>query len=99
MYLVLGSASGTAPGFPLGTVTLPLVFDGYTSFTIANSNTALLNQTFGVLDPTGAAQASFALPAGTSPALAGAVLNHAFLDLDGFAVDFVSNAVAVTLTP
>ena len=46
--------------------------------------------------------ASFALPAGADPALAGLTLNHAFAVLDlfgGGAVVFASNAVPLTLVP
>lgn len=103
LFLVLGSASGTAPGIPLDGLLLPLaVPDPYFNFTLGSPGTPPLTGSLGSLDPAGEAAAAFTLPPGTLPSLAGLLLHHAFLVLDvaasGQAV-FASNAVAVSLVP
>jgi hypothetical protein len=99
LYWVLGSVSGVAPGFPAGPLTLPLAFDGYFSFTVANANSTLLQSTFGLLDAAGTATATIQLPAGSSPGLAGFVGNHAYVTLDPLYLipTSVSNPVALSL--
>jgi hypothetical protein len=54
-----------------------------------------------VLDPSGKANAAFALPPGTDPGLAGLVLHHAYCVLDAatLQLEAVSPAVPVTLVP
>src|SRR5262245_34474141 len=99
LYIVLGSVSGTSPGFPAGAFTLPLNLDGYFLFTLLNPNTGLLANSLGFLGGAGTAQASFNIPPGTDPSLAGLVVNHAYgiVDPVSGAVLGVSNSVAVTL--
>lgn len=101
LYLVLGSLSGTDPGLPLESVVLPLNPDDYTTFTLTNaSDGVILVDTLGLLDAQGTAAAAIQVPPWLSPSLAGTVLNHAFLALDGFgSVGFASNAVELTLLP
>lgn len=101
LYLVLGSVTGTSPGLNLGGSTLPLNLDGYFDFTLAHSNSPILQGTFGALDAGGAATAAINVPAATSPALAGVVGNHAFVTLAplGLSVTGASNSVSVTLVP
>lgn len=78
LYLLLGSASGTSPGLPLGGGLLPLNPGPYFSLTLNNPNAAPLAQSFAVLDGAGEAQASFSLPPASSPALAGLSVHHAY---------------------
>ena len=93
LYLVLGSATGTAPGIPIGTLELPLVMDNYTQLTLSAPNQGLLEDTLGLLDSNGQALARFDLPGGQLDlGLAGLELNHAFLVLD------VSQGLAVPAT-
>lgn len=101
VYFVLGSATGSAPGVPLGGgFTAPLVPDAYTNLTLAGANGVLLRSTLGVLDAAGGGHAALALQPGTLPGLAGTTLHHAFLAWDGFgALSFVSNATEVALVP
>ncbi|MEM7310919.1 MAG: hypothetical protein AAF682_29890 [Planctomycetota bacterium] len=101
LYGLVGSASGTSPGFPLGGFVLPLNPDPYFNVTLANPAGSPLANAFGVLDAAGGAAASFGLPAGSNPALAGATVAHAFAVVDplGFAVELVSNSAAVELLP
>jgi hypothetical protein len=98
-YLVLGSASGTAPGFGVpGTgLTLPLNFDAYTSLTLTGANQAPFGNTFGLTGANGQATATI-----TVPVLVGVPdldLFHAFVELDpvSAAVTGVSNAEPLLL--
>ncbi|QDU69879.1 FG-GAP repeat protein [Engelhardtia mirabilis] len=78
-YLMLGSASGTQPSIPLpGGLALPLVLDAYTDLTLAGGG-GLLSGNFGTLGPLGDAVATFALPAGSDPVLAGLTVHHAYV--------------------
>jgi hypothetical protein len=80
-YMILGSATGTAPGVDLvGDVTIPLVVDGYTHFTLAGAP-HIVNQVAS-LDVWGKAFAQLDLPPGLPPALAGLTIHHAFVWLD-----------------
>jgi len=101
-YLLLGSASGTAPGVPIQDVILPLAFpDPWFSFTLQNPNTAPLGNSFGILDAGASGASTFTLPPGSPAAVVGLTLNHAFLGIDlssGGGVTFASNAVPVQLT-
>ncbi|MEO0652917.1 MAG: hypothetical protein AAFZ65_19740, partial [Planctomycetota bacterium] len=94
LYAVLGSASGTAPGVPLGSVELPLVFDAYTATTLVLTNQPPFVETFGVLDALGGATAAIELPAGSNPNLAGLELDHAWV-----AIDFLTAAVTFASQP
>lgn len=97
-YLVIGSVTGTSPGFRLGSVTVPLVVDGYTVHTAFTPNTPPLTSSAGVLSASGAATASFTLPAGLASSLIGVKLYHAYVTFDGaIAVRMASNPVVVTL--
>jgi hypothetical protein len=101
LYWLLGSLSGTSPGLPAGAFTLPLTPDGYFNFTLSNPNSALLQNTFGILDAAGAGSSTIQVPAGLSPSLAGVSGNHAFvtLSLPSATATGVSNPVALTLAP
>jgi hypothetical protein len=81
-YLIAGSFSGTAPGFPLGGFTIQLNIDPYLFFTVNNLNSQILNGNFGVLNSLGQGTAVFSLPPGSDPALAGVTINHVGLVLD-----------------
>ena len=93
-YWILGSASGTAPGTKLGPIVLPLNFDSYLQHTLTYPNMHIVASA-GVLDSTGAADASMTLPPGLSPALPGTVLYHAFLVLTAAGIQ--SGSIAVPL--
>ena len=101
-YVVLGSATGTAPGVAVDSVVLPLVADAYSTVTLTNANQPPFGNTLGVLDAAGQAVATLTVPPGTSPALAGLTLFHAYLALDptfGFHATLASNAVPLELVP
>jgi len=95
-YILLGSASGTAPGVPLGSVTLPLNPDAYTNLVLAGGGS--FSGFLGFLDGNGSATAALIVPAGTlSPSLVGLSLRHAALVFDGVGFTFASNPVAFEL--
>lgn len=64
-FLVIGSTSGTEPGFRLGASAVPLNFDAYTRETIARPNEVPLYGSSGFLDEQGRATVWFSVPAGT----------------------------------
>lgn len=99
LYFVLGTTSGTAPGTPIGPVTLPLNADAYTTFTATVPNSALLSSSLGFLGASGKASAAFHLPAGAPASLAGLSAHHAFLVFDLKADQTGSGAILVASNP
>lgn len=65
IYLLAWGGSGTSPGLPLGGLTLPLNFDGFTQTGLDALNGPVFGQFLGVLDPQGVARAQFTLPPAT----------------------------------
>lgn len=101
-YLLLGSASGEAPGVTLrSNLVLPLRPDAYFRFTLSRPNSAWLADSLGVLDEAGRASAVLELPAGSRPTLAGVVLHHAFATFDPLtgAATSTGKTMPVTLVP
>jgi hypothetical protein len=102
LYMLAGSASGSAPGLLLGSVSLPLNPDPYFYHAINHPNHPPLNDSVGFLDLDGRAQAAFVVPAGTFPSLAGVTWHHAFVAWDIFGAlgaTFASDAVPITFVP
>lgn len=81
LRILLGSASGTAPGVLVDGVLVALVPDAYTQLLLGNPNLPPWSGTLGVFPPSGKSQASLALPPGSSPALAGLALDHVLVVL------------------
>jgi len=101
VYVVLGSASGTDPGFDVAGVHVPLnPLDFYFTHTLKASG-GPLTPALGALDAQGRADVAFALPAGLDPALAGLTLHHAFgvFDATTGVVHLSSNAEPLELQP
>ena len=103
-YLILGSGSGTSPGFPINDVVLPLVVDAYTVYSLQSANKGPFSNTVGVLDAAGKTTASLTLPGLLDPSLAGTTLHHAALGFNlipgvSIRAEYVSNPVAVMLVP
>ncbi len=101
-YLVLGSLSGTQPGFVYETFQVPLNADVYFAHTLTSPNAPPLSGQFGVLDANGTGLTRFTLPPGTQPALAGSVVDHAAFVIDSGPIPLltvVTNPVGLTLTP
>lgn len=101
-YWVVGSASGTTPGLPIGALTLPLAYDAYTQQTIFAPNTPPLYAAFGALDAQGRATAAFGSNPGQFTGLEETVLHHAVAVLDPLSaqvVTWISPAVRLELRP
>ncbi len=100
IHVLLGSLSGTVPGTPLPQGTLPLNVDAYTQWVLANPNSPVLQNSFGVLDAQGDAIATFVLPAGSPPGLVGSTVVHAYVVVSvPPSVDHISNAVSLAFRP
>jgi hypothetical protein len=102
-YLILGSATGTAPGFPYAGQLVPLNPDAYMVFTLLNPNTPPLLGSGGLLDAFGSTSAAFTLPPLSDPGLVGLQVNHAgvVLSLGGgaIAIDEVTIPASLDLVP
>ena len=101
-FLILGSLTGTAPGIPLGGgITLPLVIDSYTIFSVENTNQPpIFGNTLGVLDGMAAATSTFTLPPGIAGPAVGLSLHHASLILDpSLAPAYATNPISVRIDP
>jgi len=110
-YAILGSATGTSPGVPIGfwpgAPAVPLNWDPYYVFTVNHVGVggSPLSGSLGVLDPDGRASAAFHLPAGSSPSVVGLVLHHAFVVIDPTPLpgqpmlDAASTAASVQIVP
>lgn len=98
-FLLLGSATGFDPGFRLARWRVPLLRDWYFELSLPGQRSAPFVNNLGVLQAS-APQASVTLdvPPGTSLALAGLKLYHAFVVLD-HGVAHVSNVTTLTLVP
>lgn len=95
-YWILGSFTGTQPGFKIGNVTVPLVVDPYTSVTITSANSQPFSGFRGVLDSAGKATAAINVPPLAN--LAPFTLYHAFVVYDATGtLHFASNPVVLGL--
>jgi hypothetical protein len=105
LYVLLGTISGTAPGVPVGSFTVPLNPDAYLIRTFNFPSTPPLGNSIGIMSPAssggGQASATFSLPPALAPTLVGLTVHHAFVsvDLQTGNVNFVSNAVPLALLP
>lgn len=61
-YLILGTMSGTSPGFRLGGLQVPINIDAFTTFVLGLSTSQAFQGFFGVLDQNGNACAKMTLP-------------------------------------
>jgi len=100
-YWMFGSVTGTAPGILFdGGALLPLNFDPYFALTLNTPFLGIFTNFLSLLDGSGQGGAAVTVPAATDPSLVGITLYHAYTTAAVFgAVDFASNAVAVTLVP
>lgn len=100
LYLLLSTISGTAPGTPVGGVSVPLNLDDITLWSIASANAGPYIDSLGFFEPDGTADAVFTVPAGGSSDLVGVELHHAYVVLDSNGVlTFASNPVPLLLVP
>jgi hypothetical protein len=102
IYWVLGTTSGTEPGFLYGSIAVPLNPDPYVAFTLSHPNSSLMPQSVGVLDAEAKGVSWFIWPDGfVSPALVGLEVHHAcgLIDPLTLAVELVSNAASLIIGP
>lgn len=99
-YRVVGSFSGTLPGFSVKGVHVPLNPDFYTSYSLANPNTPPLSGFAGTLNANGMGTAIVELAPEQALSLAGVVIHHAYAVFHPTSgrLETVSNAVALGLT-
>lgn len=98
IFWMLGSLSGTLPGFRVNGFVVPLNHDSYTTYTLVHLNAGPLLPSVGILDGQGQAGAALTIPAGTGPGLAGVTVNHAYVLLTPN-LEFASNSASLTLIP
>ncbi|MHC4944376.1 MAG: C25 family cysteine peptidase [Planctomycetota bacterium] len=97
-YIVLGTLSGTSPGFALpGGMILPTNWDAFTDLIMMLLNTAVFQSFMGTLDGAGTASATVNTFGALDPVLVGETAHFAFTL--GNPYDFVSNAIPVTFDP
>jgi hypothetical protein len=96
-YWVVGSLNGTSPGLPIGSVVLPVNPDVWFNYTINHPNQGPLVNSLGFLNGIGQSTGAFAIPAGTTPALVGLTVNHAYML--GPVINFSSNPVSISFLP
>lgn len=98
-YFVVGTTSGTTPGFPFGGFPIPLNLSPYLNQTLALS-VGQLSGTFAPLDAAGQGTAQFTLGAGVLPtSLAGTTIHHAYVVITGvgpITLGGASNAMPLT---
>lgn len=95
-YLVGGTLSGTQPGTPAGSVTIPLNADVLTLFILQNLNSVLYQNFSGTFDTEGSATATIFIPPGlvlASPL----TTDWAFIVMNP--IDFASNPLRLVLQP
>jgi hypothetical protein len=95
VYVLGGSISGTTPGIPLGTITVPLNYDPFTATMLTMLNTPVFANFFGVLDGSGQATAQLDLTGIPNPGWNGLIMHFAFVTLS---FDYASNPVAIEVT-
>jgi hypothetical protein len=101
MYWMLGTKSGTAPGFVFDGISVPLNPDVYLDYTLAHPGGSLLPASVGVLDDEGRAVSWFLWPDGlVSLPLIGTELHHAFgvVDPTTAKLKLVSNAAPLVIS-
>ena len=97
-YWILGTTSGTSPGFSIQGFDVPLNPIG-PYFNLTSNLEGLMNN-FGTLDSDGNGQATLTLPAGTNPVLAGVTAHHVVAAFDASGnIGLVSEARALTFVP
>jgi hypothetical protein len=101
LYFVLGSLSGSSPGFVFDGLTIPLNVDDYFLLTLTRPGASPLSSSLGVLSASGTATASLTLPQ-LGPAAVGLRVHHAAVAGPFFTygpLEFASNAAPLYLKP
>lgn len=95
LFIMVGTLSGTAPGTPLGSLSVPINVDAYTTLLLTTGSIPLAPK-FGLLDANGQASAVLNLAPGLANAYVGQTAHHAFVTF-GVGYTFASNAVPITI--
>ncbi|MEW6742360.1 MAG: C25 family cysteine peptidase [Planctomycetota bacterium] len=99
-YLVLGSVTGTSPGFSLpGGTHVPLNWDIFTSLIVSHLSSPAFAGFYGPLDGTGQGAAVFDTVGPVDPIVVGIQMHFAYLLAFPPAFDFVSNPIAIAFEP
>ena len=98
-YWVVGSISGTDPGFAFGSLQFPINPDGYFFLSLVPSAASPLSNNVGTLNANGDGMAFLTLAPLSDPTLVGLRVDHAFTaySLGPLTVRHISNPVRVTL--
>lgn len=96
-YLILGTTSGTSPGFvlPGGLMDMPINWDVFTDICLMWLNTSVFYNFYGSLDTNGTASAQ--ISTGPIGGGIGTIMHYAFA-LNG-PFDFASNAISIEILP
>jgi hypothetical protein len=96
-YLILGSITGTAPGFTLpgGQAVLPLNWDPFTDLVLSMVNSVIFSNFLNQLDASGNAPAQLNAP--PLPGYAGMTMHYAYCLNNPF--DYASNPIEVLIVP
>lgn len=94
-YTIVGTLSGTAPGFQQGAVQVPLNLDRYLVSTVQLADGNVFQRFRGQLDENGSATASIHLPP-LGPQIKGLTAHHAFVVWQDGRQAFTSNAVPLS---
>lgn len=78
-YLLLGSSSGSSPGFDLQGFHVPLNFDVYLRYMLRVPPSTYHGNHYGRLDALGRVSSSLMLPASVTSGFAGATFDHGFI--------------------
>ena len=99
-YLLLGTLSGTEPGFTLpGGHSVPINWDAFTNLVLSNLNISVFLDFMGTLDGNGRASAIFDTLGSVDPVLAGSTMSFAYILGLPPAWDFASNPVNLLFEP
>ncbi|MEW6743051.1 MAG: C25 family cysteine peptidase [Planctomycetota bacterium] len=99
-YVVLGSVTGTSPGWSLpGGQHMPLNWDVFTNIVVSHLNSPIFQDFMRPLDESGQAVATFDTQGPCDPVVVGQSLYFAYLLTYPPAFDFTSNPIEVTFEP
>ncbi|MCB9879378.1 MAG: aryl-sulfate sulfotransferase [Planctomycetes bacterium] len=99
LYFLLGSLTGTAPGFVMpGGLLVPLNIDILTTLMATSPNNSVFDNTNGLLDATGSVRSAVDVPNGVLDTwMIGLEMNFAHVIISGGVAVEVSNLVTVTI--
>ena len=100
LYWILGSISGTDPGFSFAGLRIPLNIDDYFQLSLIPGPSNPLLFSTGALSDLGSANASLVIAPGTDPSLVGLQINHAAVaySFNPLTLELVSNPASLCLS-